>query len=88
MAFGVCSSMKILCAIVSILAGSIPALAAQQTPLMWPVQNAGSWGNYSEARGAHDAEWVIRCQPVIVVDKYGISRNVYAQPGCARFAPY
>jgi hypothetical protein len=75
--------MKALCAIVSILAASVPALAAERAAPMWPVQSAGNWGDYG-ARGRHDAEWVIRCQPVIVVDEYGISRNVYAQPGCAK----
>ena len=82
--------MKTLCAIVSILAGSVPALAAERPARMWPVQSAGSWGDYSGGRGMHDAEWVIRCQPIIVVGEDGIGRNVYARPGCAkgRSAPY
>ena len=82
--------MKTLCAIVSILAGAVPALAAQRTAPMWPVQSAGSWGDYSRGRGVHDAEWVIRCQPTIVVGEDGVGRNVYAQPGCAkgRSLPY
>jgi hypothetical protein len=76
--------MKTLFTIVSILAGFAPALAAERTAPIWPVQNAGRWGDYSGGRGMHDAEWVIRCQPVIVVGEDGIGRNVYASPGCAK----
>jgi len=77
---------KTLYATVSILAISVPALAAERP--VWPVQSAGNWGNYKGSRGMHDADWEIRCQPVIVVDQNGISQNVYAQPGCARSARY
>jgi hypothetical protein len=78
--------MKTLCAIVSILAGCVPALAAERPAPVWPVQSAGNWSNYKGGRGMQDADWVIRCQPVIVVGEDGIGRNVYAQPGCARSA--
>jgi hypothetical protein len=73
---------KTLYATVSILAVSVPALAAERP--VWPVQSAGNWGNYKSSRGMQDADWVIRCQPVIVVGEDGIGRNVYAQPGCAK----
>jgi hypothetical protein len=77
---------KSLYAAVSILAVSVPALAAERP--VWPVQSAGNWGNYKGSRRMHDADWAIRCQPVIVVDQNGISQNVYAQPGCARSSRY
>jgi hypothetical protein len=63
----------------ALLLNTLPAIAAQGDGYTWPVQNAGSWGDYDR-----NAEWVIRCQPVIVVDQNGISRYIFASPGCGR----
>jgi hypothetical protein len=31
---------------------------------------------------ARDRKWVAFCKPVVVADRYGVSRYLYAKPGC------